>query len=140
MIMSCRGSHLRLLPFNPQPQCLGMAMGRGGPKDGVFASTPHGFVLLYPHPALHDKEPFSPHPHTLRPCETPPHLVKQYIFVNLPRNQYNFFFNKTYFINKNILEIITKFIPSNQINFQQKLNNIIQVFYKRITKKKNLIV
>ena len=41
---------------------------------------------------------------------------KTLLFLNLSYNQYNFF-NETYFINKNILEITTKFIPSNQINF-----------------------
>ena len=45
-------------------------------------------------------------------------------------------FNKTYFVNKNILEITNKFIPLNQTNFFQKLNNIIKVFNKTISQQK----
>ena len=39
---------------------IGMAMGRGGvgPKDGVFVSISHDFVLLHPHLVLHDGENF----------------------------------------------------------------------------------
>ena len=65
------------------------------------ALTSHGFVL--PHLCL-----LGPHPNPS--CKT-------LIFVNLPQNYYYYFFNKTCFINKNILEITNKFIPSNQTKF-----------------------
>ena len=45
---------------------------------------------------------------------TPPH--KTLLLVNLLHNYYNFF-NKNCFINKNTLEITTKFIPSNRLIF-----------------------
>ena len=35
-----------------------------------------------------------------------------------------------------MLEITNEFIPSNQTNFQQKLNNIIKVFNKTISQQK----
>ena len=36
----------------------GWQWGKAGPKDGVFASAPHGFVLPHPCPAPHDGENF----------------------------------------------------------------------------------
>ena len=72
------------------------------------------------------------------PLGTPRRLAllrKTLLFVNLP-TIITTFFNKTCFINKNILEITNKFIPSNQTNFQQKLNNIIKVFNKTISQQK----
>ena len=59
---------------------------------------------------------FSSHPRPLGPREIPPHLVKLYFLLICPTTS-TIFFNETYFIDKNILEITTKFIPSNQINF-----------------------
>ena len=44
--------------------------------------------------------------------------------------------NETYLINKNILEITTKFILSNQINFLENIEQYIQVFNRTITQKK----
>ena len=72
--------------------------------------------------------PVKPHP-------TPPR--KTLFFVNFPYNQYNFF-NETYFITKNILEIKTKFIPSNQINIYKKkfFNNISKCLTIQSLKKK----
>ena len=60
---------------------------------------------------------FLPHPRYLGSCETLPYPIKLYFLLICPHNYYNFFFNKTCFINKNIFEITTKFILSNQINF-----------------------
>ena len=78
--------------------------------------APHGFVLPYPRLALLDKDNFfTPSPPLGAPRSLAPPR-RTLLFVNLPYNQYNFF-NETYFINKNILEIATKFIPSNQFNF-----------------------
>ena len=37
-----------------------------------------------------------------------------------------------------MLEITTKFISLNQTNFQQKLNNIIKVFDKKISQQKKI--
>ena len=77
----------------------GNGTGRGGAglMDGVFVPTP---------PRMTGKT-FSPHPRPLEPRKTSPHPRKTLLFVN-----------------KNIIEIITKFILSNQISFQKKLNNI----------------
>ena len=81
-----------------------MAMGRGrvGLKDGVFIPVLHGFILSYPR--------------SLGPREVPSHCIKLYFLLIYPTTS-TIFFNETYFINKNIPEITTKFIPSNQINF-----------------------
>ena len=97
-----------------------MAMGRGGagPKDGVFALVPQDFVLLHPRPLSHDTENFLLHLRPLGPCEASSHLVKLYFLLICLTISTNFF-NETYFINKNILEITTKFIPSNQIKSNQ---------------------
>ena len=116
-------------------QMQGWQWGRAGPKDEVFIPAPHGFILPHPCSAPHDGENFlflSSPLGALRNL-TPP--SKTLLFVNLPYNQYNFF-NETYFINKNIIEISTKFIPSNQINFQKKLNNISKRLTRQSPKKK----
>ena len=79
-------------------------MGWGGaevPKDGVFIPTPHDFVLLHPHP--------------LGPRKAPFHPVKLYFLLICPKTSTIFLMKPISLIN--ILEITTKFIPSNQINF-----------------------
>ena len=58
---------------------------------------------------------FLPHPYPKGPCKAPPHLVK--LCMSICSTTIIYFSNKTYFINKNILEITTKFIISNQTNF-----------------------
>ena len=65
---------------------------------------------LRPRPASHDGENFLAPCPTLGALRSPAPPRKILFFVNLPYNQYNFF-NETYFINKNILEITIKFIP-----------------------------
>ena len=77
--------------------------GGMGLKNGVFAPTLYGFVLSHPYP-------------------TPSY--KTLFLVNLPTT-ITIVFNKTYFITKNIFEITNKFIPSNQSNYQKKLNKIL---------------
>ena len=111
-----------------------MAMGRGraGLKDGVFVPSSCGFVLPHLFPTPHDRENFFT---PSLPLRAPPHPIKLY-FLLICLTTSTIVFNETYFINKNILEITTKFIPSNQINFQKKLNNISKRFNKTITKKK----
>ena len=96
----------------------GWQWGRVGPKDGVFAPVLHGFVL--------------PHSRPLGPCKISSHPIKLYFLLICPQ-LLQFFFNKTCFVNKNILEITNKLILSNQTNFQQKLNNIIKMFNKAIS-------
>ena len=81
-------------------------MGQGGAK--VWG--------LRPRPAPYDRENSHPISAPLGPHETPSHPVKFY-FLLIYLTTSTIFFNETYFINKNILEITTKFIPSNQINF-----------------------
>ena len=69
---------------------------------------------LRPRPAPHDGKNF------LTPTVSlgaPPHPVKLYFLLICPTIS-TIFFNETYFINKNILEITTKFILSNQFNFR----------------------
>ena len=90
----------------------GMAIGQGGadPKDGVFAPTLHGFVLPCFCRALYDGENFlTPFP-PLGASQNPVSPYKALFLVNLPTTII-IFFNKTCFINKNILEITKKFVP-----------------------------
>ena len=95
-----------------------MAMWQGevGTKDGVFALAPHGFVLLHSCLTLHDREFFLvPSPLLRAPRSlAPPH--KTLLLVNLPTT-ITIVFNKTCFVNKNVLETTNKFILSNQTNF-----------------------
>ena len=90
-------------------------------------------ILALPRPAWRRKFscPIPPLGALRRPA--PPR--KTLLLVNLPTT-ITIVFNKTYFVNKNILEITNKFIPSNQTNFWQKLNNIIKVFNKTISQQK----
>ena len=101
-------------------------MGQAGLKDGVFDLMLHAFVLPHPYLALYDRDgKFFLVPSQLfggprsltSPCKT-------IIFINLLHNYYNFFFSKTCFINKNIIEITTKFL-SHQINLIFSKNLII---------------
>ena len=78
--------------------------------------SPPRMVLSCPIPAPHVGENFLTPSLPLGAPRSLAPLRKTLLFVNLPYNWYNFF-NETYFINKNILEITTKFISLNQINF-----------------------
>ena len=93
-------------------------MGRGESEGCYLRSRPAWFYLTLfpPHPTSHDRENFlAPSPPLGAPrSPTPPR--KALLLVNLPTT-ITIVFNKTYFINKNILEITNKFIPSNQTNF-----------------------
>ena len=93
----------------------GNGVGRG---RRMGSSSPPYMVLSYPIPSQTrmSGKTFSSHPRPLGPRETPSHLVKLYFLIICPTTS-TIFFNETYFIDKNILEITTKFIPSNQINF-----------------------
>ena len=84
-------------------------------KSWLCHCAPYGFVLPHPYPAPAWRKYFLTHPRPLGPREALPYPVKLYFL--LFALQLVHFFNETYFINKNILEITTKFIPSNQINF-----------------------
>ena len=101
----------------------------------IFAPTPNGFILSHPRLAPHDKEnfltPFLP----LRALQSPAPPHKTLLRVNLPIT-ITIFFNKTCFVNKNILKITKNFIPSNQTYFQKKLNNITKVFNNTISQQK----
>ena len=118
-----------------------MVMWQGGvrPYNGVFVSVSHDFDLLYSCPALHNEENFFT---SSSPIGVPRNLAppcKTLLFINFPYNLY-YFFNKTYSINKNILEITINFIPSNRINFLKKLYNISKCLTRQLKKKKKLIV
>ena len=97
-------------------------------KDGAFVSVSHDGKFFFA-PSL--------------PLGAPQSLAsprKTQLLVNFPTTII-IIFNKTCFLNKNKIEITNKFIPSNQTNFWQKLNNIIKVFNKRISQQnKNLII
>ena len=82
------------------------------------SSSPPRMVLSCPIPTPPRMmgKTFPPHPHPLGPRKAPPHPVKLYFLIICPTTS-TIFFNETYFIDKNILEITTEFIPSNQINF-----------------------
>ena len=83
------------------------------------SSSPPHMVLFCPIPAPPHmiEKTFSPHPHPLEPCKGLSHLIKLYFLLICLTTSTIFFLIKTYFVNKNILEITTKFILSNQINF-----------------------
>ena len=83
-----------------------------GPKDGVFIPTLHGFVLPNLRPAPHERGKFLTPSPPFGALRSPAPSRKTLLFVNFSYN-YSNFFNETYFINKNIFEITTKFIPSN---------------------------
>ena len=78
-------------------------------------------ILASPCPAWWEKLPY-PITTPQSPGKAPPHSVKFY-FVLICPTIITTLFNKTCIININIFEITTKFIPSNQTNFKQKLNN-----------------
>ena len=100
--------------------------GRATVSDGngarrgrrMGSSSPPRMVLSCPilAPPRMTGKTFPPHPRPLGPREAPPHSIKLYFLIICPTTS-TIFFNETYFIDKNILEITTKFIPSNQINF-----------------------
>ena len=96
----------------------GMATGQGQVWRMGSSPSPH-MVLSYPIPAPPRMmgKIFLPNPRPLRPREAPPHSVKLYFLLICLLLLQIFFYYKTYFISKNILEITNKFIPSNQTNF-----------------------
>ena len=122
-----------IFQFNGRSQ--GWQWGGAGLKDGVLTSIPHGFILLHPCPTPHDGENFPAPSSPLGALQSPAPPHKTLLLVNFPTT-IAIIFNKTCFVNKNILEINNKFIPSNQTNFQQKLNSIIKVFNKTISQQK----
>ena len=90
-----------------------MVMGRGGVEGWGLRPCPAWFCL---NPCPHDGENFFTPSPPLEALRSPASSHKTLLFVNLLTTS-TIFFNETYFINKNILEITTKFIPSNQFNF-----------------------
>ena len=124
-------------PFSRRCHEQGWKWGGAGPKDRIFVPASHDFVLPHPYPVLHDGENFLTPSQPLGAPRNPAPPHKTLLFVNFPYNQYNFF-NETYFINENILKITTKFIPSNQTNFQYKLSKCL--IRQHHNKNKNLKV
>ena len=123
----------------------GWQWGGAASKDGVFVPTPHGIVLPHPRPTPHDGENFLTPSLPLRALRSLAPPPKTLLFLLICPTISTNFFNETYFINKNILEITTKFSHQIKLIFRKKLNNI-SVFNKTITikikinKNKNLIV
>ena len=91
-------------------------MGRGGSEGWYLRPPLHGFILPHPHFTLHERENFLTSSSLLGVPRSPDPSRKAPLLVNLPTT-ITIVFNKTYFINKNILEITNKFIPLNQTNF-----------------------
>ena len=96
---------------------LGMAMGRDGDKGWGLHPCPAGFVLPHPHPALHDEENFFT---PSLPFRAPPQPVKLHFLLIFPTIS-TIFLMKPISLMQNTLEITIKFIPSNQINFLEKI-------------------
>ena len=114
---------IRPSDYDPRPTTQNQNHGRE--KREVRNEKGKFLAPSLPCPTLHDGENFLPHPRPLGPRKTLPHLVKLYFMLIFPTTITIFSNKMTCFNNKNILEIINKFILSNQTNFQQKLNNII---------------
>ena len=91
-------------------------MGRQGPMDGVFDSLSLSHIILSYFVLAHDEENFLLSFLSLRVPRRGAPSRKTLFLVDL-LTIITIFFNKTCFINKNILKITNKFIPSNQINF-----------------------
>ena len=85
-------------------------------KDKVFTPASHGFVLPHLRFAPYEGENFLAPSSPFGAPHSPAFPRKTQIFVNLS-TIITIFFSKTYFVNKNILEITNKFILSNQTNF-----------------------
>ena len=102
-----------MVEFKPK---FGWQWGGAGLKDGVFAPAPYDFVLLHPCPTPHDEENFLTPSLPFGAPRNPAPLRKTLLLINLPTT-ITIVFNKIYFVNKNILKITNKFIPSNEINF-----------------------
>ena len=96
---------------------------------------PSHIIFSYPILVLYYRENFLTPSSPLGVLQSPVPPRKTLLLVNLSTT-IKIVFNKTNFINKNIFEITNKFIPSNQTNFQQKLNNIIKVFNNTISQQK----
>ena len=84
--------------------------GGGTRKNGVFTPTQYSFVLSCLRPKDRVFTPFLHDGVNLLAPSLPLRALQDLALLH-------FFIYKTYFVNINILEIITKFIISNQTNF-----------------------
>ena len=91
----------------------GQRMGSSSPPRMVLSCP----ILTPPRPAPHNGENFLTPSLPLRALRSLAPPLKPYFFLLICPTVSTIFFNETNFINKNILKITTKFIPSNQINF-----------------------
>ena len=98
-----------------------MATGRGeaGPKDEVFVLAPHGFILSYLHPALHDRENFLTSSHPLGPREVSLHPVKLYFLLICPTTSTIFLMKPT-----SLIKIYLKL----QLNLSHQIKSIFRKF------------
>ena len=96
-----------------------MAMGWGSVEGWGLCPCPTWYCLAPspPRPAPHDGENFLTPSLPLRALQSLAPPRKTLLFLLICPIISTIFFNETYFINKNILKITTKFIPSIQINF-----------------------
>ena len=86
-------------------------MERGESEGWGLRPRPHGFVFPNPDPPCMMGKIFLLHSSPLGPVKPFP-IHKTLLLVNLPTTV-TIIFNKTCFVNKNILEIKNKFILSN---------------------------
>ena len=101
-----RLGRLNILRHIENMVCLVQQDGNGvGRGRRMGSSSPPRMVLSCPpRPTSHDGKYFLTPSLLLEASRSPAPPCKTLLFVSLPYNQYNFF-NETYFINKNILEI-----------------------------------
>ena len=90
-----------------------MAIGRGKSEGWGLRPRPTWFCFTQ---SLHDGKNFLTLSPSLRALQSPISFCKTLLLINLSTT-ITIVFNKIYFVNKNILKITNKFIPSNQTNF-----------------------
>ena len=90
-----------------------MAIGRGKSEGWGLRPHPTWFCLTQ---SPHDGKNFLTLSPSLRALQSSVSFRKTLLLINLSTT-ITIVFNKIYFVNKNILEITNKFIPSNQTNF-----------------------
>ena len=111
-------------------------MGRGESEGCYLRSRPAWFYLTSspPHPTSHDRENFlAPSP----PLGAPPHLVKLYYLLICPQ-LLQLFLIKLISLIKIYLKLQINLSHQIKLIFSKKLNNIIKMFNKKISPKKNL--
>ena len=108
-----------------------------GPKDGVFALTPHGFILPHPHPTLPcmTGKFFLPHPCPFGARKASPHPVKLYFLLICPQ-LLQLFLIKPISLVKIYLKLQITITHQIKLIFSKTLYNIIKVLNKTTLQQK----